>query len=120
MIENRKVMGKNILHYMEEKGVKAAEVCRDLGFKPNTFCDWCKGKTYPRIDAIEKMANYFGVSKAFLVEDIKELDVYDITMEEKGIIRKMREADTETISMIKRLLEYTEVTKNAIRKEEGA
>jgi Predicted transcription regulator containing HTH domain len=105
MVENREVMGRNIQHYMEEKGVIAADVCRELGFKPNTFSDWCHGKTYPRIDAIEKMANYFGISKIFLVEDIKPLDFYH-SPEEKFLIERYRKADSTTKEMLKRLLAY--------------
>ena len=37
-----------------------------------TFSDWVNAKTYPRIDKIELMANYFGISKADLVEDHDE------------------------------------------------
>ena len=69
MVENRQVMAKNILHFMEVKGVNATDVCKACGFKQNTFSDWVNGKTYPRIDKIETMANYFGVSKALLVEE---------------------------------------------------
>ena len=69
MIENRQVMAKNILHFMEVNGVNATDVCKACGFKQNTFSDWVNGKTYPRIDKIEAMANYFGISKAQLVEE---------------------------------------------------
>ena len=43
-------------------------MCNDLGFVYSTFSDWLNGKKYPRIDKIEMMANYFGISKADLVE----------------------------------------------------
>ena len=104
MIENRKIMGRNISHYMQKKGVNATELCNALGIKQNTFSDWINGKTYPRIDAIEKMAAYFGISKAFLVEDIQELDF--ITNEEKEMINDFRKSDKTTQESIKRLLAY--------------
>ena len=69
MIENREVMARNIKNNMEKLGVNATEVCRSLGIKQNTFSDWLHAKTYPRIDKIEKMARYFGISKSELVED---------------------------------------------------
>ena len=53
---------------MDIKGKDRTEICKDLGFKYTTFTDWVNGNTYPRIDKIEMMANYFGVSKADLVE----------------------------------------------------
>ena len=70
MTENKLIMAKNILYYMNKKNVSASDVCKACGFKQNTFSDWVNAKIYPRIDKIEIMANYFGVSKSDLVEDI--------------------------------------------------
>ena len=66
---NKKIMAKNIRHYMNKFDVTQTEVCNALGIKMPTFSDWVNAKTYPRIDKIELMANYFGISKADLVED---------------------------------------------------
>lgn len=106
MTTNKEVMARNIQRYMDEKGVNASEVCQALGFKHNTFSDWVNAKTYPRIDAIEKMANYFRVSKAFLVEDIKPLEAF--TSSEINFMTKYRDADSTTKTMIDRLLSYSE------------
>ena len=70
MTENKQIMAKNILYYMNKRNVTASDVCKACGFKQNTFSDWVNAKIYPRIDKIEMMANYFGVSKSDLVEDI--------------------------------------------------
>jgi transcriptional regulator with XRE-family HTH domain len=66
---NKEIMAKNIKKYMAIKGVNQTEMCNALGFKFMTLSDWLHAKTYPRIDKIELMANYFGVSKADLVEE---------------------------------------------------
>ena len=63
MVENKKVMAKNILHYMNVNEVNASDICKACGFKQNTFSDWVHGKTYPRIDKIELMADYFHINK---------------------------------------------------------
>lgn len=69
---NKEIMAKNIKKYMAIKGVNQTEMCNALGFKFMTLSDWLHAKTYPRIDKIELMANYFGVSKSDLVEDRTE------------------------------------------------
>lgn len=69
---NKEIMAKNIKKYMAIKGVNQTEMCNALGFKFMTLSDWLHAKTYPRIDKIELMANYFGVSKSDLVEDRAE------------------------------------------------
>lgn len=66
---NKEIMAKNIQYYMELYGKTRQEMCDSLGVKYTTFTDWVKGNSYPRIDKIELMANYFGISKADLVED---------------------------------------------------
>lgn len=66
---NKEIMAKNIRYYMSLYNVNQTEICNTLGIKMPTFSDWVNAKTYPRIDKIELMANYFGVSKADLVEE---------------------------------------------------
>ena len=66
---NKKIMANNIKKYMALKGINQTELCNALGFKFMTVSDWVNAKSYPRIDKIEMMANYFGISKSDLVED---------------------------------------------------
>lgn len=65
---NKAIMAENIQRLMDSRGIDRNKICADLGFKYTTFTDWVKGNTYPRIDKIEMMANYFGVPKSELVE----------------------------------------------------
>lgn len=78
---NKKIMAKNIQYYMDKYGKSRNEMCDALGVKYTTFTDWVKGNSYPRIDKIELMANYFGISKADLVEDRYN----DISSGHKGV-----------------------------------
>lgn len=66
---NKEIMAKNIRHYLEINNITQTDICTALGFKPATFSDWVNAKTYPRIDKIELMSNYFGISKSDLVEN---------------------------------------------------
>lgn len=71
---NKKTMAKNIRYYMEKNSLSQTDICNTLGIKMPTFSDWVNAKTYPRIDKIELMANYFGISKSDLVEDHSIID----------------------------------------------
>ena len=73
---NKQIMAKNIQYYMNQRGKTRQEMCDALGVKYTTFTDWVKGNAYPRIDKIELMANYFGISKADLVEERSDTDYY--------------------------------------------
>ena len=65
----KKIMAKNIQYYMDLYNKTRNDICQDLGIKYTTFTDWIKANTYPRIDKIELMANYFNIEKSDLIEE---------------------------------------------------
>ena len=120
MIENKKIMAKNIQYYMNINHVTATDVCKACGFKQNTFSDWVNAKIYPRIDKIEIMASYFNVSKADLVEEwqpedndkaksireyYKNHSTYDLSDIEQEIIERYRISDYSTQKAVCNILE---------------
>lgn len=54
---------------LQERGVTAYRVAKDLGLTPTVFSDWKSGKSKPKVDKLKKIADYFGVSLEFLVTD---------------------------------------------------
>ena len=68
---NKRIMADNIRYYLQLNDISQKDICDALGFKVNTFSDWVNAKTYPRIDKIEMMANYFGIQKSDLIEEKK-------------------------------------------------
>lgn len=66
---NKKIIAKNIQYYMDLYNKTRNDICQDLGIKYTTFTDWIKANTYPRIDKIELMANYFNIEKSDLIEE---------------------------------------------------
>ena len=66
---NKEIMAKNIRYYMDLYGKSRKDMCEALGVKYTTLTDWVNGNSYPRIDKIEMMANFFGIEKSDLVED---------------------------------------------------
>ena len=88
---NKKIMAANINYYMTLHHKSRLEMCEILDVKYTTFCDWVNAKTYPRIDKIEKMAKYFGISKADLVEERGGSDnIMSLTPHEKDLINAYR------------------------------
>lgn len=87
---NKDIMAQNIRYYMSLYKVNQTEICNTLGIKMPTFSDWVNAKTYPRIDKIELMANYFGISKSDLVEKRDTLSKRD-TKDIEKILDKTRE-----------------------------
>lgn len=65
---NKEVMSKNIKRLLKEHHKTRSDLSAAINVPYTTVSDWVNGKKYPRIDKIEMMANYFGVSKSVLVE----------------------------------------------------
>lgn len=89
-------------------------MCDALGVKYTTFTDWVKGNSYPRIDKIELMANYFGISKADLVEDHTK---YENTLSKKGTTIKIygRVAAGIPLEAIEDVIEEEEIPEELAR-----
>ena len=79
MLGNKEVMAKNINKYMKMNKISRNKMSEALGVSYSTLSDWINGKTYPRIDKIEIMANYFNINKSDLVEDKTTVDSIQIT-----------------------------------------
>lgn len=102
MVENKKVMGRNITNQMIQKHVNATDVCKALDIKQNTFSDWVNGKTYPRIDHIQRLADYFGIPKFMLVEDVRTLKIH--TEKEEQLLDAYRNASEDTRQAVNAVL----------------
>lgn len=74
---NKEVMASNIRRHIDKLGLNVKDFSREIGVSYSTVRDWANAVTYPRIDKIEMMANYFGVNKSDLVEIKEETSVLD-------------------------------------------
>lgn len=104
MTENKTIFAQNLVRLMEQRNVNATEVCQALKIKHNTFSSWVNAKTFPRIDKIELLSNYFGVPMSALVEENHVVE--DLTPRELQFLQAYRHADFVTKSAIDRLIAY--------------
>lgn len=65
---NTLIMSENIQHYLDKKGINSVKLAEDLNINYTTVRNWLQARSYPRIDKVEMMANYFGIEKSDLVE----------------------------------------------------
>ena len=59
-------MYERFLMLLEENNCKTADVARKTKIHPSTFSDWKKGKSSPKYDKIQIIADYFGVEADWL------------------------------------------------------
>lgn len=71
-MDNKNIFAENLKRYMEINGKTRRDVSEAIGVSYYTFTDWVKGKKYPRMDKVEKLAAYFGILKSDLIEEKSE------------------------------------------------
>lgn len=59
-------MYERYVKLLNENHCKSADVAKTTGIHPSTFSDWKKGKSSPKYDKIQKIAEYFGVEPDWL------------------------------------------------------
>lgn len=70
--ENKEIFSKNLKKFIAKSGKDRNEVAKDLDMSYSTLTEWINGKKYPRIHNVEKLAEYFGISKSDLIEDFEK------------------------------------------------
>lgn len=68
-MENKNVFSENLQYYMNERGVTRKEISDALDISYFTVTSWVNGKKYPRMDKVERLAEYFGILKSDLIEE---------------------------------------------------
>lgn len=120
--DSREVFSRNLRLFMAKTNSSRKEVSEAIGVSYFTFSDWCNGKKYPRIEKLEILAKYFGVSVSELVgeqqsEPLKSEstksskdEVLDIVIrlhtdkEFLRIVEKISALDNEKIKALKQFL----------------
>lgn len=104
---NKKILAKNLRTFIAKCGKNRKDVAKDLGLSYSTLTDWINGNKYPRINNIEKLADYFGVSKSDLIEDFEEIKKDNDAL--ATIIVKLR-TNKELLDVVEKLI-YLDKTK---------
>ena len=93
------VISDNLLKLMEINHKNRKDVCKELDIKYTTFCDWVNAKAYPRIESLEKLSDYFGVTVGDFFFDI---DIAEEYSKERimAYTTRMQEIDLDIISKL--------------------
>lgn len=74
----KKIFSKNLNDYMYRYNKTQTDLINDLNLNKSTVSTWINGIKIPRMDKIELLANYFGITKADLVEEHTNKDTVTI------------------------------------------
>lgn len=98
---SKEVFSNNLKRYMDAWDLKRTDIAEIVDCPYSTVNDWYNAKTYPRIDMIEKLAKYFGITKADLIESSKAT----ITPQRKYLMDRIAKATDEQIRKLDKLWE---------------
>ncbi len=63
---NREI-GNNISRLLEINKVSQIELAKAIGVSKTSISNWCNGQKIPRMDKLDKIAEYFGVDRASIL-----------------------------------------------------
>ncbi len=78
---NKDVFAENLKRYMDMHSLTRADMAKIMNVAYTTFNDWYNAKTYPRIDKIEMLSNYFRIEKSDLIERRKPQPALNLTIQ---------------------------------------
>ena len=65
------VIAKNIQTCMSERGLSQKELASALGVSQASISNWCQGIKMPRMDKIDRICEFFGIKRSYLLCDHK-------------------------------------------------
>lgn len=73
----------------DQKGVRDADVVNATGITKSTFSDWKSGRSNPKADKLQKIADYFGVSLDYLTTGKESTEPALSARDEKDIAKDL-------------------------------
>lgn len=107
----KEILSKNLKWYIERSGKDRGELAEIWGFPYSTVSEWINAKKYPRIDRIQIMADYFGITISDLIEDKSNDDIEKsatddgLTEEQQALIDFARSLPEDKAALALRLLQ---------------
>lgn len=76
-MNDRETFRNNLNYYLRLQDKKQKDLADYVGAKTTTVSGWTRGISYPRADAMEKIAMFFGIPTSRLVGENRAGDVDD-------------------------------------------
>lgn len=111
--KKNKVFSENLKHYLELKDVPQKEVAAHCGVSAGTFCDWVKGRAFPRIGKLQKLADYFNIEKSDLLEERSYESSYYLNKEAQLILEELKK-DPKALEIFQGIKKLSPAQREAI------
>ena len=92
---------ENLAAFSYNHDLTIPKMCELLNISPSTISMWRKGKAFPRIEVLEKLADYFDISVAELLTDYELEDSTTITLRKNDFTKNELKEIQDYIDFIK-------------------
>lgn len=94
------------LKLLDEKGVTAYKVGKATGIGGSTFTDWKTGRSVPKQEKLQKIADYFGVSLEYLMTGKDSQTDHLYTDENSDLLIEFTKEVKNDAAFAKRMMRY--------------
>ena len=96
---------------LAERGVTAYQVAKATGISTGSLSDWKNGRSSPKVEKLQKIATYFGVSVDYLLGNKQteepqsdQIDLSDVELGFLGDYKELTEENKATVRDMVRLM----------------
>lgn len=100
----KEIFAENLKYYMSYYNKDRIKMSQDLKIPYTTLTDWYNGVTYPRINKIELIADYFNIKISNLIEKRNE-NKNDTVDESAMFIEKFKKLNANDQELITKIIE---------------
>lgn len=111
-VKGEQIMYEIFEQLMQKKGVTAYRVSKDTGISTATLTDWKMGRSTPKNDKLQRIADYFGVTLDYLTGREKDLSLSLTFTSEQGeqifidIVKSIEKLNNEGAKAAERYMRY--------------
>lgn len=84
---DREIFRENLNYYLSIQGKKQKDLADYVGAKTTTVSGWTRGISYPRADAMEKIAMFFGIKTSQLIKENSHSELDQMREDEDNMLR---------------------------------
>lgn len=107
-LEQKQIFSANLSSLLTARHLTQREVANSIGVSAQTFNTWCRGVAIPRMDKIQKLADYFHVEKSVLIDppDSSASHSLQLTTPELILLNSYRKLDADDKSQLDSFIGY--------------
>ena len=111
---NKVVFSENLRYYLAKHGELQKDIATVTNVSQGTVSDWLKGRSYPRMDKIQRLAEHWGIEMADLVEKHSIDNKYYLQKEAKMMVDELTKSP-DVLIMLKKYKKLSSANKEIIK-----